>query len=203
MATVAARLPTTSRSEKNGSHVPSSEPVFSREEKQDRIAALDASALQFLARGRKANAQAGRAFIQLKALLGHGKWTRHFLDKFAKSGFNMRTAESYMKLARDEDSKIAETAIFIPATDSQAKRIRDATSTAKASTSTNQAVPQPINAIFRLPLLLSRSEEDAARTLLSSSLWPDAQRKIIGLLNKLSARCHLAAKPSSKSSSQG
>jgi hypothetical protein len=203
MTTVAAAIPTDSKCEKSESHAPSSEPVLSREEKQDRIAALDATALQFLARGRKANAQAGRAFLQLKALLGHGKWMRHFLDKFAKLGINMRTAESYMKLARDEDSKIAENAIFTPATDPQAMQVRRATSRAEVSTSANQVVRHPISTIFRLPLSLSRSEEAAANALLDSPFWPDAQRRIIGLLNKLSARCPPAAKPSSKIQGKG
>jgi len=74
------------------------------EQIEDRVAELDATVIRSMARRREASIEAGRALNELKKLLGHGKWQRHFEETFAPTGITLRTAERWMKRARKADA---------------------------------------------------------------------------------------------------
>src|ERR1019366_3192975 len=71
---------------------------------EERIAELDAAVFRSMALRREANIEVGRALNELKKILGHGKWQRHFTETFGRSGLNLRTAERYMKRASKNDN---------------------------------------------------------------------------------------------------
>ncbi len=107
-----------------------------------RIAALEkearkwiARSITLIARGRAANIQLGRIFIKLKRLVGHGNFESYYVKKFERDyGIAFRTAQDYMRLARDADeAKSAAPALFPPATDPQAVETREATARHQAA----------------------------------------------------------------------
>jgi hypothetical protein len=153
---------------------------------QDRVAALDAKVFQGIARGREANIEVGRALNELKKILGHGKWQRHFAETFASNGLTMRTAQRYMQLAEDEsDPKIAKMAVFRPAKDPEAVKVRNATEKAKAEADgAVRPLPRP-KQIYQLALHLSMDERNAADKLWISSYRHHAEKRIIDLLRQL------------------
>jgi hypothetical protein len=164
----------------------------SAELKLDRVAALDAKVLQWMARGREAKIEIGRAMNELKRILGHGRWKRHFAETFAPRGLSLRTAERYMKLAKAEvDSKIDKLALFKPAGDPQAVQVRNATE--KAKTEADGAV-RPLRGpkqIYKLALHLNVAERIAADKLWASSHRRHAEKKIIDLLKQLFIEFHI------------
>src|SRR5712691_8587860 len=74
------------------------------ERTEDRVAALDAQVFRSMARRREASIEMGRAFNELKKILGHGEWQRHFEETFAPHRITLRTAERYMRLASEADA---------------------------------------------------------------------------------------------------
>ena len=64
-------------------------------------------------RGRKANIELGRIFRRIKKIVGHGNWECYYARYF-RDCVSLRTARTYMDLARTEDSKLkaAESADF-------------------------------------------------------------------------------------------
>jgi hypothetical protein len=100
---------------------------------EDKLAALDKDALVWINRGRRANIEAGRRFLEIKRFLrstrGHGHWKMHFAEKFETRGIKLRTAQEWMAMARKREN--AESALSASASDSHAERVRDATEAAK------------------------------------------------------------------------
>jgi hypothetical protein len=134
----------------------------------------------------------GRAFNELKKILGHGKWLRHFTKTFAPCGITLRTSENYMRAAREADSELEKVSIFKPATDRGARRIRDATERARAEVgapSGHKLKKENIRlegpALYRLPLHMSGDAMDACNALQKLPAWPRAEQKIIDLLKQL------------------
>jgi hypothetical protein len=69
--------------------------------KAERLATLEAAAVRSIARGREANIGLGRAFLQIKAIGGHGRWERYFAERYVSRGIAKRRAQTYMDLARE------------------------------------------------------------------------------------------------------
>lgn len=171
-------------------HAKSTETVAAVE--GDRVAKLDAKAFHWLARGREANIELGRVFNELKTILRHGKWQRHFSETFAPCGIALRTAENYMKAAHEADSKIEKVSIFKLATDRNAQTIRGATERAQAEVGPasghdlrKENIRFERTALYHLPLHLRRDEMTACDALQKLPEWPRAEQKIVALLKQL------------------
>jgi hypothetical protein len=155
------------------------------------LAMLEDFAFRLIARHSEVRLELGRLFRRIKAKvrLSGGRWTEYFARTFKILGFTLRTAERCMKLARASEavahSKNDNLSIFPPASDSQAVEIREATTKAEATVGGR---PKGNNPLFKLPLLLSAEEGEAARALIKSSEWPNAHREIVNLLNQLSSK---------------
>lgn len=160
---------------------------------EDRIAALDARIFQFWARRREANLQLGRAFNELKEVLGHGKWKAHFEKVFAPQGISLRTAERYMKRAKKEDTKAKSDKLsnFEEATDPGASQIKEATEKAAAdvAAASNHSKQARTSRLYHLPLHMTDKEKESTDALRRSSEWPRAERQIVRLLRRLWTEC--------------
>jgi hypothetical protein len=160
--------------------------------KRKRVRELDKLANKWLARGYEANTQVGRAFNELKQLLGHGRWLRHFEQKFAHY-ITLRTAENYMRQARNEDSKIEKLSNFAPATDSEA--VRKAKATAEAHAEVERADRR--FPIFKPPLRLRSTQElDAARQLWKSH-GTIGEKRMIEVLRQMFVEFHIGSEETS------
>jgi hypothetical protein len=163
--------------------------------KAERLAALETRAFRWIARGRAANLELGRVFLEIKAIVGHGRWERYYAERFGSYGVAQRTAQTYMERARKEDaiSKTAESALFPMATDPKAQEMRAATEQARAEVAKAGETPKrgPVrrDGIYKLPLFLTIDEQDATDELRKSPDWPDAQKKIVALLDQLCIEC--------------
>jgi hypothetical protein len=159
---------------------------------EDRIAQLDATVFRSMAQRRKESIQMGRAFNELKQLLGHGKWLRHFAGTFAPRGVILRTAERYMRRASKEDAvlKIDSVTIFKPATDRGAEEIKDAAEQAQAEgeAPSGHSKLKKEGRLYRLPLRMTDDEKDAMDALRKSPDWPHAEKRIISRLKELCVR---------------
>ena len=47
-----------------------------------RLAALEDTAFESIARGRAANVELGRVFFQIKEIVGRGRWERYYNERF-------------------------------------------------------------------------------------------------------------------------
>jgi len=156
---------------------------------EHRVAQLDATVFRSMARWREASIEMGRAFNELKKILGHGKWQRHFEETFAPHGITLRTAERYMKRANKPDatSKTVNVSIFKPATDQGAQEIREASQQAEtevgAASGHNKLKKE--GHLYKLPLHMTEDEKNAMDALRKSSHWPRAEKRIIALLKRL------------------
>ncbi len=181
----------------------SGESIASRA-KAERLAALEARAFQWIARGRAANLELGRVFLRIKAIVGHGQWERYFVERFASCGVAQRTAQTYMEMAREADTKNAESALFPAATDPQALAINYATEKAQAAVaaadelSPETSTPEPdkrtttlrkkrirLDGIYRLPLYLTGDQKDNLDALQDSPSWKDAELAIVATVERL------------------
>jgi hypothetical protein len=163
---------------------------FPRLSDKDKIADLDRIALAGIKRGRKANIEVGRAFIEIKRILkctvGHGEWERHFSEKFAPRGISLRTAQEWMALARKEDAtlKSAKSAFSKSASDSQAESVCDATTAAKAEEAHRWKEEK-------------RQLDQEFKRLTSEQLrlptWPTAYLEILNALKQLRVKCNISA----------
>jgi hypothetical protein len=157
------------------------------EQLEARVAKLDSIIFQCRARRREASVEAGRAFIELKALLGHGKWKKHFEETFA-SWIELRTAERYMKRARKEDALLKNDSVsnFDAATDRGAMERREASRHAQAEVAA-VSKRDKVNSrrIYRLPLRMRGNEQSAAEALQKLPNWSRAEKKIVRLLRSL------------------
>lgn len=168
----------------------------SAKELSKRIDNLDTAARHSIARGRAANVETGRYFLQLKRLLGHGKWERHFEDTFRPLGIKSRTARTWMRLARKEKAKVktAESADFAEAMDQEAVDIRNATIRAEAEVG-RQSVAMPKlefvksenRCLYQLPLHVTENQKVWIEELRNLQNWPRLEMKILGYLGRLYA----------------
>ncbi len=173
-------------------HAQHADAVEGTEPKEVRIAKLDAKAFHWLARGHNANIEVGRVFNELKDILDHGEWQRHFMEAFAPCGITLRTAENYMKAAREADLKIEKVSNFKSAADRGARKVRCATERAQAEVGAssgrrakqdNISVERP--ALYRLPLQMSGAQMDECDKLQKLPEWPRLEEKITDLLRQL------------------
>jgi hypothetical protein len=168
----------------------SAEAVAAAEQMEDRVAKLDATILRSMARRRDAAIEMGRAFTELKTILGHGKWQRHFAETFVPCGINLRTAERYMKRALEADaiSKNDSVSTFKQANDRGAQAMREANQHARAEVDAslgNNKVKKETLRLYRLPLRMTGDEQDAMEALRKLPDWPRAEKKIVSLLKRL------------------
>ncbi len=168
------------------------EAAAAAERREDRVAELDAKVFHWMARGREANIEVGRALNELKKILGHGKWQRHLAEAFAPHGLTLRSAERYMQWAREADaaSKLDKLSTFKPATDRGAQEVRDANERAQAEVGAASGdelkkEPRRVEEIYNLPLRLTGDERDAMDALRKLPDWPRAEKTIIALLKQL------------------
>jgi hypothetical protein len=146
-------------------------------------AALENRAFQLLTRRRELRIELGRVFLQIKEIVGHGRWESYFTETFAVPfDITLRTGENYMKGAREYDggSKNENLSDLEPATDRGARKMKEATQRA-------QEIVGP-SRIFKLPLLLTADEQTATSRLLKSRNWPKARREITTLVIQLSLK---------------
>jgi hypothetical protein len=166
---------------------------------RERLAVLVAEAFGWIARGRTANIELGRVFLQIKAIVGHGRWERYYADTFGSSGIAKRTAQAYMDLARKEDanSKSAESAHFPKARDQHAVTMRNATAKAEAEVGSSahlKPVADPTGAIFNLQVRLTAEVQEAVGKLRSSADWLSAEREIVAFLRTLCVKLGILTK---------
>ena len=140
-------------------------------------------------RGGAANIEVGRALNELKKILAHGKWQRHIAETFARCGVTLRSAERYMKLARQADavSTIDNLSTF-GATD-RAQAEVGAASGHKLTKAARRA-----EGIYQLPLRMTGDEKNAMDTLRKLPDWPRAEKTIIALLKRLLVKYGIVAK---------
>jgi hypothetical protein len=149
--------------------------IDDRAEFEDRVAKLDASIFRSIARRHQLSIEAGRAFIELKKLLPHGKWERRLKGTFGPHGISLRTAERWMDRARRHDRKARndKVALLKSGSDDDAKDVKRATQRAQAEQPKKQNT-------YELPLTSLNSEDrKAVDTLRKTSKWPKAERKIV------------------------
>ena len=172
------------------------------EARATRLTSLNKKAFHWIDRGHKANRRLGRVFNQIKEILKHGEWEPYFNEKFLPRGIKFRTAQEYMKIAREADAvrENANSALFPPATDQPAREIHEATEKEKARvTAARDQSPETadkdakstrekrvrLEGIYRLPLFMTGPQKDATDALLQSKKWPRAETKIMELLQQL------------------
>jgi hypothetical protein len=161
------------------------------EQTENRIAALDTSIIRSMARRREATIEIGRALNELKRILGHGAWQRHFAETFAPGGLTLRTAERYMKRAGKEDAALEiendSVSIMKQATDGGAQQMREVTlqeqAKVKAASGHNKPKKEPLR-VYRLPLHMTGEEREAMDAMLKLPNWPHAETQIISLLRR-------------------
>ncbi|MGA8010943.1 MAG: hypothetical protein WB949_00765 [Candidatus Acidiferrales bacterium] len=162
--------------------------------KAERLAALEARAFQWITRGHAANVELGRVFLEIKEIVGRGRWELYFKERFGSSGIAARTARTYMKMASKEKAKTAaaESAVFAMAADRQAVEIREATDRAQAELglpSDHKFRKEDVRlegpSIYRLSLHLTGDQRCACDELRKLPAWPEAEQRIINLLKRL------------------
>lgn len=166
--------------------------------KADRLAALEAEAIDRIARGRGANIGLGRVFNKLQDTVGHGNWERYFVEKFVPLGISLRTAQRYMKMATELDavSKNDNLSLFPSATDPQAQAISDAAANARVAVATVKGQSPETSksksktrvrrdGSYKLSLNMTGREMVMTDELRGSQSWPEAETEIIALLKQL------------------
>jgi hypothetical protein len=155
---------------------------------EDRVARLDATIMRSMTERREASIEAGRAFNELKKLLGHGKWKRHFDEMFA-SQITLRTAERWMKRAAKANiaSRSDSVSNFKSASDQDAQNIREATEQAQAEVDAQSAQRKvkKEGRLYMLPLHMTDDEKNAMDALRKSPHWPLGEEKILSRLRRL------------------
>lgn len=157
--------------------------------------ALEACAFRLIARRKQVRVALGDTFIRIKKTLKHGRWESYFERTF-EHDISLRTAERYMRMAEREvaNGKNVNMSIFPPTQDAYAAKVQRVTDRAEAKL--GAALPSSVESRpnFRLPLVLTKDEQQMTRQLLRSSKWPIAQRRIIRLLRKLHTKFGLSGK---------
>jgi tRNA nucleotidyltransferase/poly(A) polymerase len=157
-------------------------------ETDQRIAELTAKALSWIQRGREANIKAGRIFLEIKKLLGHGHWKKYFKKMIAPHGVPLRTAETWMKMAKEEDAKVknADSAFSQDAQDQRAVEIRRASDRAVIEMSQARGgtwrAKRERERPYNLPLHLDAEQRDAVNRFRRA---PDWEPRVIDALMTL------------------
>jgi hypothetical protein len=173
----------------------------------DKRSMLTEKARGLLARGLKANLEAGRTYNKLKPLFVHGDWIPFLEAEGALVGLSLRTLQEYMRRAHeaDEVAKKEDPAFFPPATDFQAQAVKEATRKARASVvRAGKAFPKlatsepnwktikpqkkRIDGIYRVPLVLTGDQKTKLDALRNSSNWPAAAKVIVSAIDGLFVR---------------
>ena len=153
-----------------------------------RIAKLDKIIVKAIGQQREAKTDIGRALNEQKRILGHGNFQSHFSETLG-SLISLRTAERYMKLARetDDDAKSDNLSIFKSASDEVARHVQSTTKEAReeANSQLGQSGAQKGGTPYKLPLRLASHERRAVDALQRSSDWPSAEQQIIVELRRL------------------
>lgn len=156
---------------------------------QNRIAELDAQIFKSMQDRRKASVAAGRAFNELRKILGHGKWLLHFNEVFTPTGLKLRTAQRWMKRARrtDADSKNDNVTHFKTATDPSARELKDAAEQDKTeiNAASEPKTPRKGHRLYSLPLHMADELQEAMDALRKFAAWPEEERKIVRELHQL------------------
>ena len=156
---------------------------------EDRVAELDATIHRWWTRRSEEGIKAGRAFIELKKILGHGKWEEHFEATFKPRGMSLRTARRWMARARKADAAAenGQVAVFKPATDRGAQGIKDAAQRDEAGVAAALGRKKSTKQTGRysLPLHLTDDERHAIDALRKLKDWAHAEQQIIRLLRRL------------------
>ena len=159
----------------------SAEDAAAVERTEDRIAALDKQIFKSIADRRKASIEAGRAFNELRRILGHGKWLPHFNEVFAPTGLKLRSAQRWMKRARkaESDSRNVTVAHSESATDTSARAIKDAAERDEADVSAVSDLKKPRKGSrpYSLSLHLTDEEQEAMDALQKLAGWPQAEKR--------------------------
>ena len=174
--------------------------------KADFLAELEAKAFHWIARGREANIELGRVFNQIKNLLEHGMWEPYYETTFAPKSVALRTAQEYMRMAREADelTKNADFALFPAATDPQATAVNVAVEQAERAvadaTANEPAPPKPepekkpkrphrsrprLDGLYHLPLYLTGDQKDNLDALRQSQNWLGAELAIRATIDRV------------------
>jgi hypothetical protein len=156
---------------------------------QNRIAELDAQIFKSIQDRREASIAAGRAFKELKKILGHGKWLHHFNEMFTPTGLKLRTAQRWMNRARreDTDSKNGRVTHFKTASDASSREVKDAAEQDKAevNAASEPKMPRTGHRLYCLPLHMSDELQEAMDALRKFAAWPEEEKKIVQGLHQL------------------
>jgi hypothetical protein len=160
------------------------------EPKKIQLAKLKRKAVIWAQRGREANEELGRIFLQIKAIVGHGKWLSYYAENIEPCcKIPDRTAQAYMELARTADSrKSADSADFPQAMDADAVAKRKATARAEAEVgdhSGQKSKSEPKQSNFTLVVPMTADLQEAVSELRDSKAWSIARKKVIALLKQL------------------
>jgi hypothetical protein len=151
------------------------------------VAKLDAVIVRSIATRKDAKIQIGRALRQEKKILGHGQFERH-VSEVLSSMISLRTAERYMKLAKEQDAEANtdKLALLNSGSDDGAKDVKTTTERARADVKSkvSKDKPQTTTVVYELPLLLSSDEGKAVDALRESGIWPDVETNIILVLRQ-------------------
>jgi len=152
------------------------------------IAKLDALIVRGITQRRDAKTEIGRALNEQKQILGHGKFEPH-VSEVLGSMISLRTAQRFMKFAREEDAKSKnDNLTFLnSASDDGAKDIKTTTERARAEVNSRLGKQklQKMGAIYKLPLPLCSADRKAVDELRESPAWPEAEQSIILELRRL------------------
>jgi hypothetical protein len=150
---------------------------FPRPEPERRIPELIQQVFISIADRRKAIIKIGLACIELKELVGHGKWLVFFKKTFSKR-LTLRTAERYMRLA--QTIKFDQVSNFQPSTSERARKMRQATKRTEAEVAAARR-HDPASVI-----------ESTINSLRRSSHWRAAAPQIIAFLRRLCRKYSVA-----------
>jgi hypothetical protein len=148
-------------------------PRFS-EDDNDKLRVLVAEGWTRYQRGYPANVELGRVFRRIKKIVGHGNWERYY-NYYFPDCVALRTARTYMELAKKEDAKTADSAVFKPRTHDIVRKVQAARTKAQA-----EAGPKK----FHIALSVPPEQQDAVRKLQRSLDWPKAEAEIIAILTR-------------------
>jgi len=148
------------------------------------IAKLDVVIIKGIATRKDAKIQIGRALIEQKKILGHGKFKRHFSEVLG-SMIELRTAQRYMKLAKKHDAvaKSDKLSLLISGSDDGAKDVKTTTESAREGVNSRLG-KQKIIAVYKLPLRLCSAYRKAVDELRASPAWPEAHESVILVLRR-------------------
>jgi hypothetical protein len=160
------------------------------------LSALEEKADWLIWRGREANTECGRTFLEIKNVVGHSNWIAYFKKRFLPKGVALRTAQEWMALAKREmsrkadsdkyaDSAYLESELFRPATDEEAVERRATNARATALRHKPKRIRLEGPAIYNVPLPLTGDQRDAMDQLVGSEHWREAEKRFVDFSQQL------------------